>query len=123
MSLSLPCLSEICIVIPSFGLGSDIILLTEWTTFHVDAVMQFIEHSVTAFSLQIGGIELQSRQILPDLWIDGKKLYRYQPLDGGVTQSYQLSYHKPPQSHVYDEYKQDNTAIMQTVVRPAVYFN
>jgi hypothetical protein len=81
-------------VIPSPGLSSDVIILSDSRRmrFYDDVVMELVERSVTDFSRQIGGNRPQSSgQILPDIWVGGKKLYQYQTLDDGVGQMYKLT--------------------------------
>jgi hypothetical protein len=82
--------------------------------FYHNIVTELVERSVTDFSLQVGGNRPHSGQILPDIWVGGKKLYQYQTLDDGVGQRYKLTYR--PLLGPY-KYLEDNTTVMTTVVR------
>lgn len=119
LSLSLPSLSELCIVIPSLGFGSDVIILNESESnavmFYHNNVTELVERSVIGFSLQVGGSRLNSGSIPPDIWVGRKKMYQYQALDDGVGHGYKLTYHR-----LWDpyEYFDDNEAVMTTVVSP-----
>ena len=117
LSLSLPTLSEICIVIPKQGFGSDVVILgnSEMVRLYRRIVMELVTRSITEFSLHVGHDSIPHiGQLLPDIWVSGMKLYQYQTPDDGERHGYKLTYHKPLDPYQYED---DNT-----VVSPTAFF-
>ena len=77
--------------------------------------MGLITCSITEFSLHDGNNTRHIGQLLPDIWVDRKKLYQYQTLDGEERQRYMLTYQRLLDPYIYIE---DNTAVITTVLAP-----
>ena len=58
--------------------------------------MVLVTRSIAWFSLRVGPNSEHIGQNLPDIWVDGKKLYQCQTLtwEGGEKQVYNLIYDK-----------------------------
>ena len=80
--------------------------------FYRKIVMGLVTCSITEFSRhntpRIG-------QFLPDIWVDGRKLYQYQTLYNGEGQRYVLVYHKLLDPYQYAE---DNISVITTLLAP-----
>ena len=60
--------------------------------FYRETVMGLVTRSITEFLLHDGHNTPHIGQLLPDIWVDGKKLYQFQLLDGGERRRYMLTY-------------------------------
>ena len=66
--------------------------------------MGLVTSSVTGFSLHAGPTNIQHNgQLLPDIWVDGKKLYHYRTNVCEDRQRYVLSYEKLLDPYQYME--------------------
>ena len=81
--------------------------------FYSNFVMGLITRSITEFSLGLNTPHIG--QLLPDIWVDGKKLYQYQRLDDGEGQGYMLTCDKMSVLDPY-EYAEDNSTVTTTVI-------
>ena len=62
--------------------------------FYGTTVMGLVTRSVIGFSLHIGHNIPHIGQLLPDVWVDGKKLYQYMTEVDEEKQGYMLTYQK-----------------------------
>ena len=82
--------------------------------FYGTIVMGLVTRSITKFSLHVGSINTpHNGQSLPDIWVDGKKLYQYRTKVDEGRQRYMLTYEK-----LFDpyQYMEDNSAVITTVL-------
>jgi len=107
LSLSLPTLSEICIVIPKFAFENDVVIQVpgdaDMVMFYRKTVTGLITRSITEFSINVEH-NTTPKLLLPDIWVDGKKLYQYQTLttqDDGQRLRYMLTYDKLLEPYEY----------------------
>ena len=89
--------------------GSDVVILGVADMIYRKTVIGLITRSITEFSLHVGH-NTTPQLLLPDIWVDGKKLYQYQTLTtqdnvNGERQRYMLTYDKPP-SDPYESEKE-----------------
>ena len=64
--------------------------------FYRKTVIGLVTRSITEFSLHVG--HSTTPQLLPDIWVDGKKLYQYRyqtTLDDGERRRYMLTFDEP----------------------------
>ena len=75
--------------------------------------MGLITRSIIGFSLHVEHNMSHIGQLLPDIWVDGKKLYQYRTQDDEARQRYMLTYQK-----LFDPYQyvEDDTTVMTTVL-------
>ena len=59
--------------------------------FYDQTVKRLVTRSITGFLLHVGQNTLHIRQLLPDIWVDGKELYQYQTPDDGEGHRYMLT--------------------------------
>jgi len=81
LSLSLPALSEFCIVVPKFAFESGVVIqgVANMVMVYHKTVIGLVTRSITELSINVGH-NTTSQHLLPDFWVDGKKLYQYQTL-------------------------------------------
>ena len=75
--------------------------------FYGKVVVRLVTRSITGFSLHVGHNIPHIRQLLSDIWVDGK-LYQYQTLDGEERQRYKLTYQKPELFGPYQYLEEDS---------------
>jgi hypothetical protein len=84
--------------------------------FYGTIVMGLVTRSVTGFSLHVEHTNIPRHigQLLPDIWVDGKKLYQYRTQIDEERQRYVLTNQMP----LFDpyQYMEDNTAVVTTVL-------
>ena len=82
-----------------------------------ETVMELVRYSINQFSLQVGDNHDTPHigQIPPDIWVDGKKLYKYQTLENEEGQGYMLTYGILPMLDPY-RYADDSTSFTTTVI-------
>ena len=77
--------------------------------FYTQAVIGLVTRSITEFSLHAGHSNTDThiqQLLLPDIWVDGKKLYQYRTTlekDDGERQRYQLTYDKLLDPYEFEE--------------------
>ena len=84
-----------------------------------NAVMGLVTRSISNFSLHVGHDDTPLHSIsgiLPDIWVDGKKLYQCQTLeDDGGRWRYSLSFQELLDPYRYVE---DNVSVITTLLAP-----
>ena len=80
--------------------------------FYGTVVVGLASCSITGFSLHVGHDIPHIGQLLPDIWVDGKKLYQYRTLNNEDRKRYMLTYHKSFDPYQYPE---DDTGVVRTV--------
>ena len=87
--------------------------------FYREIVIGLVTRSITEFSLHAGHGTTDTyigQLLLPDIWIDGKKLYQYRTtleMDEGERQRYTLTYDKPLDPY---EFVEDFSPIVKYIV-------
>ena len=86
--------------------------------FYRKTVIGLVTRSITQFSIHVGRNTTSTPQLLlPDIWVDGKKLFQYRTLitpDDGERRGYMLSYDK-----LLDPYEcvEDFTPLIQYILQ------
>ena len=65
-------------------------------------VIELVTRSITEFSLHVGH-NTTPQLLLPDIWVDGKKLYQA-TLDDGERRRYRLTHDEPFGPYDYDPF-------------------
>ena len=92
--------------------------------FYRKTVIGLVTRSITEFSLHFGHntittthTHIRQQLLLPDIWVDGKKLYQYQTtfmLNDRERQRYMLTYDKLLDPY---EYVEDFTPVIQYILQ------
>ena len=82
--------------------------------FYHETVMELVTRSITNFS-HIGHNTPHIEQRLPDIWVEGKKLYQYRPLDDEEGQGYLLTYGMLPMLDPY-QYAEGSCPFTTTII-------
>jgi hypothetical protein len=82
--------------------------------FYSTFVVALAIRSITGFSLYTGiDIDIPHiGQLLPDIWVDGKRLYQYQTHADEEREGYMLTYQKTFDPY---QYMEDDAAVRTTV--------
>ena len=71
--------------------------------FYCKTVVGLITRSIIEFTIDAGHNTTTPQPLLPDIWVEGKKLYQHQTLDNGERRRYLLTYDKLLDPYEFEE--------------------